>query len=109
MAIDDITLRGTISLRGGIEHPHAARRLREHFGGLEWQDGGDGPAIELREDPALAEGAFAITAAPDRVVISGGPFSGVIYGAEELIARGPADAVTVPRSGVADEEQRFSQ
>jgi hypothetical protein len=88
MDIDGLTFEGPIALLGGDGHRHAARRLRESYPDIEWRNGGSGATIELREDPSLPEGAFRIDIEGGRVFISGGPFSGVIYGVEELIARG---------------------
>ncbi|CAN5636220.1 hypothetical protein BH23CHL8_BH23CHL8_12420 [soil metagenome] len=102
MPSGQITLEGTIRLQGGGRHRHAARRLRESFPDIEWRDGGPGPAIVLAEDAFLPEGAFRIEVrAADglpRVTVTGGPFSGVIYGAEELIARAGdrPDRLTIP-------------
>jgi hypothetical protein len=90
MASGLITLEGPVVLQGGDQHAHAARRLRESFPGIDWRGTGDGPVLELRGDAELPEGAFRVTVEPARIVIDGGPFSGVIYGAEELIARGGA-------------------
>jgi hypothetical protein len=89
MASRMITLEGSVALLGRDRHRHAARRLRESHPAIDWRAGGDGPAIALSEDASLAEGAFRIEADPvaSRVTVTGGPFSGVIYGAEELIAR----------------------
>jgi hypothetical protein len=90
MTSSRMTLEGTVTLQGGDRHRHAARRLRQAFPGIAWRDGGTGPSVLLAEDASLPEGAFRIEADPatQRVTVSGGPFSGVIYGAEELIARG---------------------
>jgi hypothetical protein len=67
----------------GLEgHGHAVRRLRELFGG-------EADAVELKLDDTLAEGEFAIEASEGRVSVRGGPFSGVIYGVEELALRSP--------------------
>jgi len=88
---ETIVIDGAVALAGADRHVHAARRLREAFPGLAWHDGpaGTGAAsIVLAEDPALPEGAFRVTASAGRIEIAGGPFSGVIYGAEEVIARG---------------------
>jgi hypothetical protein len=103
MASSDITLEGSVSLRGGDRHGHAARRLRESFPGIDWQDAGTAQVITLAEDPSLPEGAFRLTAEPGQVTITGGPFSGVIYGAEELITRGGTDPgrVTLPAAPVS--------
>ena len=90
MAAATITLDGPVVLLGGDAHLHAARRLRETHPGIDWRTAGDGPGIVLAQDPALPEGAFRITtdAAARRTTITGGPFSGVIFGTEELLARG---------------------
>ncbi len=82
-----ITLRGPVRLEAA-DHAHAARRLRASFPGVDWADGGDGPSIRLVEDRTLPEGAFRLDVTATRVEVSGGPFSGVIYGVEELIERG---------------------
>lgn len=87
MPTDDLILRGSVTIEGAARHPHAARRLRESFPAIAWRQAGDGPAIRLVEDRALPEGAFRIAADATGLTIAGGPFSGVIYGAEELIAR----------------------
>ena len=57
----------------------------------------------LAEDTSLPEGAFRIEAEPQRITITGGPFSGVIYGTEELIARGGTDPsrITIPRGAIS--------
>ena len=70
------------------QFPHALRRLSEAFPKIKWHQSESGQTISLSEDKALPEGAFRIEATPERVTISGGPFSGVIYGVEELIKRG---------------------
>jgi hypothetical protein len=67
---------------GEDNHRHAARRLRECLPAAS-----GAPAVRLVLDPALAEGAFVITASADEIEVRGGPFSGVIYGVEELIGR----------------------
>jgi hypothetical protein len=100
--MDEIRLAGSIALDGAAEHVHAARRLRQAFVGIEWREGGAGPAVELRDDAALAEGAFRIAATPERITVTGGPFSGVIYGVEELIDRGSPDAITLPAGTTED-------
>lgn len=92
MATPAIRLEGTVAIAGAERHPHAARRLRESLPGLTWSDQAvDGaPTIALSTDPSLPEGAFSLTVAgdgPPRVAVRGGPFSGVIYGVEELVQR----------------------
>lgn len=69
-----------MAIDGEDNHPHAARRLRETFGA-------ELPNVRLELDPALDEGEFAITTRDGTLEISGGPFSGVIYGVEEIIQR----------------------
>jgi len=100
-----VTLNGSVAILGADRHIHAARRLRESFPGIRWQDGAgaDGAAVVLTEDRGLAEGAFRIVAEGPRVTIAGGPFSGVIYGAEELIAQagGHPDRIALPDAPIA--------
>jgi hypothetical protein len=71
-----------MAIDGADIHLHAARRLREAYGM-------DVPDVALRLDPALAEGEYVISAAGGRITVAGGPFSGVIYGVEDLLARSP--------------------
>jgi len=86
-------LRGRVSIEGAEAHPHAARRLRESFPAIEWVEGGssDRPSLKLATDGTLPEGAFSIESstgdATSSVTVTGGPFSGTIYGAEEIIQR----------------------
>ncbi|WP_374619096.1 hypothetical protein [Devosia sp.] len=77
----------TISISGAETHRHAARRLRESLPGASFVEVGGDVAITLRLDPALAEGEYRIAASGAAIEIAGGPFSGVIYGAEEAITR----------------------
>lgn len=49
--------------------------------------GDAGFRVRLVADSALAEGAFTLTVDAQGATIAGGPFSGVIYGAEEFIGR----------------------
>jgi len=96
MPTDLLIVRGSIVLQGAAQHPHAARRLREAFSGIEWHESGEGATVVLADEPGLPEGAFRIraeggeTGTAPRVAIGGGPFSGVIYGVEELIAHATA-------------------
>ncbi len=66
---------------GDTRHPHAARRLREAV------TADNDIHVRLVEDAALPEGAFSIARDGDTVEVRGGPFSGVIYGADELAKR----------------------
>jgi hypothetical protein len=90
-------LEGKIALVGADEHPHAARRLRQAMPSLDWFDAetiavpGGVPAVSLVADASRPEGAFALSVNDSSgtpiIEIVGGPFSGVIYGVEELIQR----------------------
>ncbi len=84
------TLEGPVVIEGGDHHIHAARRLREAHPAIDWRAGGEGATVALVEDPSLPEGGFRVTTDPvaRRTTVAGGPFSGVIYGVEELIGRG---------------------
>ena len=88
----DLYLAGRVVVEGAEAHPHALRRLRESFPGIDWQLG-SGPAAALRliASDTRPEGSYAIVTtlgdAP-QVTLEGGPFSGVIFGVEDLIARG---------------------
>ena len=64
MATAHLTVERSIVLEGGDRHRHAARRLREAYPGIDWRDGGPGPALVLREDTSLPEGAFRVEAEP---------------------------------------------
>ncbi|MGI9355688.1 MAG: hypothetical protein ACR2PF_11090 [Rhizobiaceae bacterium] len=79
-----------IEISGAEKHPHAARRLEEALG-AETRPGADPVNIVLTEESSLTEGGFSISASASerKIAIRGGPFSGVIYGAEELIRRSP--------------------
>ncbi|PZO80925.1 MAG: hypothetical protein DI629_05620 [Mesorhizobium amorphae] len=70
------------TIEGASDHPHAARLVREVLGAQ---------SLRLVEDASLAEGAFVLSRDGETVEVRGGPFSGVIYGANELIRRGKAD------------------
>lgn len=93
---DVLTLTGRVALVGRNSHPHAARRLEEEWANLEWVDVPPGveppaslPRVVLNEDATLPEGAFrldvvAVDGVP-QITVFGGPYSGVIYAAEEAI------------------------
>lgn len=92
----DVRLSGTVAVVGAIEHPHAARRLREALPTISWQSARDEdvrtstlPVVELKTRADLDEGVFDLAiqqgAGAPRITIAGGPFSGVIYGVEEII------------------------
>ena len=91
MTSQQTTLSGSVRLEAATEHPHAARRLRASFPGIDWTAGGHGPGIRLVEDQTLPDGGFRIDVTPGLVEVRGGPFSGVIYGVEELIERAGDD------------------
>ncbi len=106
-----VRLVGKVGIAGAAEHPHAARRLRQELSGIDWfdiapaQERGsvppETPFISLRTESDRPEGGFALTVRGDEgaptVEVRGGPFSGVIYGVEELLARH-----TTPRGSGAD-------
>lgn len=71
-----------MAILGEDKHPHAARRLREAYGT-------DPLDLRLTLDPSLAEGEYVIAVDNGQLTVSGGPFSGVIYGVEEVIRRSP--------------------
>ena len=82
------TWSGRIHVAGGATHPHALRRLRAAFPQIDWAEGpGDGPRLSLVTDPARTEGSYRIAPAGNDLTVTGGPFSGVIFGVEDLIAR----------------------
>lgn len=88
-------LSGTVAVVGADAHPHALRRLRAAMPTISWQAAragestGSAPVVELVTRPDLPEGVFDLsvgeTAGAPRLTIAGGPFSGVIYGTEEII------------------------
>ncbi len=113
MRTTSIRLSGKVGIRGAGEHPHGARRLRTELPNLDWIDlqaeTPDGiPVVSLSRDDRRSEGAFAINVADGAVPaidISGGPFSGVIYGVEELVqkqAKTSGNVVEIP-SGVIEQ------
>jgi hypothetical protein len=92
----EVRFAGRVALEGGDRHVHAARRLRQAFPRLEFVPRADAstalPLVRLVEDKSLAEGAFGLSVRPGdggnaEILVTGGPFSGVIYGVEELISR----------------------
>ena len=88
---DHRSLDQVICLTGEDQHPHAGRQVRKALGSRcapadTRRD--DALVINLVERADLVEGAFAIDVPPDGpITISGGPFSGVIYGANEFVRR----------------------
>lgn len=97
VSADSLLLDGAVAIQGMSNHPHAAARLQASFPSLQWFDGDrtpvpDGtPTVRLETDHSQPEGGFAISvdsaSGAPTIAISGGPFSGVIYGVEELIQR----------------------
>ena len=70
-------------IEGETIHPHAARLVREGVAEAALAE----RTVRLVDDAGMAEGAFALAVADGVIEIRGGPFSGVIYGAQELVAR----------------------
>jgi len=104
MSGQSLILHGVARLDGADNHPHAARRLRESWPSVDLAAAGSAsesshPVVRLHTDESLPEGAFTLEIGAGEpgpeIVVRGGPFSGVIYGAEELIRRSrpSADAV----------------
>lgn len=91
--MERVPLRGKVAIAGADTHPHAARRLRAMFPAVEWIEPGPAASatITLTTTDTLPEGAFSIESTPgdngSSVSITGGPFSGVIYGVEEIVQR----------------------
>lgn len=79
---------GSIKVEGADCFPHALRRLSQTFPKIVFNQSDGSKTIRLIEDRTLVEGAFRIEATSESVTINGGPFSGIIYGVEELIKRG---------------------
>ncbi len=87
-----LDLAGKVMVTGADRHPHASRRLREAFPSIDWHSGeGAGPRLTLMES-SRPEASYRITvertAYGPHVTIEGGPFSGIIFGTEDLIGRG---------------------
>lgn len=85
---------GHVVLIGAREHRHAANRLRSCIPEINWiSSNGTIPAgvstLTLESTNALDEGSFEASVSVEdgtpHAKITGGPFSGVIYGVEELI------------------------
>jgi hypothetical protein len=92
--MNDVRIEGTVKLIGADQHPHASRRLRQEWPSVTWAEGGSEPhrpSLVLSTSPDLPEGAFRITVGQSdgipEVNVTGGPFSGAIYGVEELVQR----------------------
>lgn len=90
-----------MAIVGEDKHKHAARRLREAVSAdaLAERD------IHLSLDESLPEGGFSLTVEGGAVHVRGGPFSGVIYGTEELIRRcgSTLDTAALESAPVRDE------
>lgn len=86
-------------IEGEELHPHAARRLREAVTSDKYV------RVRLERDDSLKEGAYVIDVEGSTFVVRGGPFSGVIYGVEELIERtgGHLDPAALSRGPVSGE------
>lgn len=93
---DQALLAGNVAVSGAEAFPHALRRFKEAFPGVDWQANGAAATVSLSIDDSLAEGAFRIetTTAPS-VAIAGGSLSGVIYAVEHLIANSGTDPATL--------------
>lgn len=95
-------LSGRVALFGAAQHPHAAKRLKESWPNLHWIESKPNDSfsdeiaiVALTTSPKRPEGAYSIHISGERaprITIEGGPFSGVIYGVEELIQRRSSDS-----------------
>jgi hypothetical protein len=112
---DTISISGPIAIVGADKHRHAARRLREAWSGLDWFDAADGhppdgvPVVSLSLDASRPEGGFRLSISTEsgvpRISIEGGPFSGVIYGVEELIGHESDESAGEVMLAIGSEEQ----
>jgi len=109
-------LRGVVALVGAERHPYAAKRLQKKFPSLDWravsscnQVSKDAAILTLSESESELEGSFTIaverSAAGPSITLTGGPFSGVIYGVEELVQNSQLEtdgtvSLTTPRGRV---------
>jgi hypothetical protein len=100
-----ISLDRPVRIVGGDAHPHAARQIERGLGGRAVPVAVDGALdIRLRMEPGMPEGAFSVDVPGDGAIeIVGGPFSGVIYGANTLVGRIAPEDLSVP-VGRIDEE-----
>ena len=90
-----------MTIDGENSHPHATRRLRESLS----PDAIASIDMRLVVDESLKEGAYRLSISGDTVEVRGGPFSGVIYGVEELIERaGPALDLSFLKAGPVEGE-----
>lgn len=89
---------GLVALIGSERHRHATQRLKNQIPGLGWVECPSRaaaptqiPSMTLTTSISLEEGSFDIEGTkndgPTHLVVTGGPFSGVIYGVEELLQR----------------------
>lgn len=115
-----VYISGKIALIGAAQHPHAARRLKEAWRHLEWVEAHDEeslptalPRVRLILESGRPEGSYSIHSArtsTPTILVTGGPFSGVIYGVEALTQRHSETAgsgVRVSRASV-DESPALS-
>src|SRR4051812_1596905 len=89
---ETLSLDRRIAIAGEEIHPHAGSQIRALLGDrvlpAGTTDGAD-LTIQMLTVESLPEGAFSIDVPSNgtRISISGGPFSGVIYGANEFVRR----------------------
>ncbi|MCP4382913.1 MAG: hypothetical protein GY798_16085, partial [Hyphomicrobiales bacterium] len=107
---DQATLNGTVVVDGAGAYPHALRRLREAFAGVNWQPGepdAGAPVIRLTADARRAEGAFRIALEsndPPAIRISGGGIPGIVYAVDALIDAGGDDPASLAVSTSPSED-----
>lgn len=104
-------LRQTVGLIGAGQHSHAAARLERAVPGIRWVPVAGSPpsglsTITLQTTDTLPEGSFATTLVREgdatHLTVSGGPFSGVIYGVEEIIQRHSIPAAGIVRVSIVE-------
>jgi hypothetical protein len=94
---EQVEIQGKVVILGASQHPHAVDCLKWAWPDIDWiysRDEEDIPhgiaSVSLITDTEKPEGSYSLTVGRERtpkISIEGGPFSGVIYGVEELIQR----------------------
>ncbi len=96
-SVRSVRIEGSVAIVGAQHHPHAARSLKAALPQIRWFEASDDdqnahvPVVSLATDLHREEGSFVLSirqndGAP-AISVTGGPFSGVIYGVEELIQK----------------------
>jgi len=104
---ETLSLDRRIVIAGEDVHPHAGGQIRAFLGDRVLPAGATDGAdltIQLLTDESLPEGAFSIDVPGNGTMLSitGGPFSGVIYGANQLVRRLDPTEHTIPVGTTAE-------